>query len=314
MKWRLQVPSKTFILGEYAVLEGGLCLGAATTPIFEMAVTSSEKNHRVLHSIHPESPAGNFLSEHQEAFKNLNIQFVDPLSGLGGFGASTAQYLGLWAFREMVLKERSRDDLLQANSIKEMIHEYRNYSSRKQGRAPSGADVVMQLCGGLTWIDTSSWEVQELSWPWPELTGFFISTGNKLATHSHLQDLSDFNPSELFRILHQARSEFKSEDADLWLESVKYYSQALEMLGLVAPETRSLLNLMSELPGVKACKGCGAMGADVIFVVVNSTEVEAVNKYALKNKLKIIASTRDFSSGIRIHNEFSSRKQELSHD
>ncbi len=312
--WSLQVPSKTFVLGEYAVLEGGPCLGAATSPCFEMVFRESDRIQTLPAGIHPDSPAGNFFSDHKNIFETFDGKFFDPLAGMGGFGASTAQYLGLWGFREMVIKKRSYEDLLKSASIKEMIHEYRNFSSRKNGRVPSGADLVMQLFGGFTWINSSSWEVQKLNWPWSDQIGFFISTGNKVSTHTHLQDLSDFNPSELFRVLQQSRSDLKAKKADHWLESIGYYSQALGLLGLVAPETLALVQTLRSWPGVKAAKGCGAMGADVVFCVVDSMGEEEFQSHALKNQLRIVASTKNFSLGLTMKNAEVSKTGELSHD
>ena len=76
--WRLQIPSKTFILGEYAVLEGAPCLGAATTPCFEMIFAPSAEKQSAVSGFHPESPAGKFFRDHQDIFDSTKIQFMDP--------------------------------------------------------------------------------------------------------------------------------------------------------------------------------------------------------------------------------------------
>lgn len=308
---RLRIPYKSFILGEYAVLDGGLCLGAATEPYFEIDFKYSNKeitdynkvenveNDYNLDCFHKDSPAGKFLQKNEEIFQNIEIKFNDP-KRVGGFGASTAQYLGLLVYRECIAKDRKLDDLREPSEIKKIIDEYRGLATQDGARSPSGADLVIQLVGGVSWINTSSWDVQKLHWPWPQATGYFISTGHKLATHLHLQYLSDFNSSELFRILQLAKSSMKSNNFADWLESINNYSHALGLMGLVTTETDSLLTEVRQWPGVLATKGCGALGADVIFCVVQNELREKYEELIRRKDLQIITSTEHVADGVQL--------------
>ena len=168
---RLRIPYKTFILGEYAILDGGLCLGAGTEPFFEMSFSKkshSEPNLGTDNSpvFHQDSPAGKFLVKNSALFENIDFEFIDPL-GIGGFGASTAQYLSLLIFRECVIQKRNLSDLTEPSSLQKIVNEYRAFAVQDGARVPSGADLVIQLVGGLSWIDTSNWHVQKINWPWP---------------------------------------------------------------------------------------------------------------------------------------------------
>ncbi len=315
MDLRIRIPCKSFILGEYAVLDGGFCLGAATTPHFEIFFrANNNKSVQNLSLFHENSPAGKFLKSNFELFKNLEIKFSDPLLGQGGFGASTAQYLGLWAYREIVINKHSQSKFLEPEQIKSMISEYRDSAAGSGGRAPSGADLVIQLAGGFNWIDSKTWEIQKTKWPWPNLIGYLIATGNKLSTHTHLQDLNNFNSSQLFHILQQARSSIKTMNLDHWVKSVNSYSNELDQLGFVAPSTMTLLKEIRSWSGVLTAKGCGALGADVIFCVVRSDDEKTIQSHLLNKNLKIVATTETFSSGLEILPYETSINRELSCD
>src|SRR4051794_4338735 len=88
------VPGKTFLAGEYLALSGGPSLVFASEPRFELSVTSGAGKAE---GIHADSPAGLFIKKNQDYFKNFDLVFHDPYQGKGGFGASTAQFLGAYA-------------------------------------------------------------------------------------------------------------------------------------------------------------------------------------------------------------------------
>ncbi len=100
MSMVFSIPGKTFLAGEYLALYEGPTLVFLSQPYFELSVN---KGHGETAGIHKESPAGLFIRKHQEYFANFDLKFIDPYSGRGGFGASTAQFLGcyaLWLFKE----------------------------------------------------------------------------------------------------------------------------------------------------------------------------------------------------------------------
>lgn len=315
---RLRIPYKTFILGEYAILDGGLCLGAATEPFFEMKFFKKMNSDQYLSIdappiFHPDSPAGKFLLKNSAIFENVDFEYLDPL-GVGGFGASTAQYLSLLIFRECIWKKRNLSELTQPSSLQKIVDEYRALAVQDGARVPSGADLVVQLAGGLSWIDTSTWQVQKLNWPWAQASGFFVSTGHKLATHLHLQHLSQFNTKELFQVLEQSESAMKTNNFVDWLDSINDYASVLSSMGLVTTETGLLLIQMRQWAGVLAAKGCGALGADVVFCVVQNEYQEEFVDLAERNELRIIATTENLSAGSQIQIADENLTNELSHD
>lgn len=102
---RLSCAGKTFLLGEYLAMDGGPSILASTGPRFEMQF---EKNAASLkgassasskkHPFHADSPAGLLFREHQAQLQDIEISFLDPYQGLGGLGASSAQFLLLYAY------------------------------------------------------------------------------------------------------------------------------------------------------------------------------------------------------------------------
>ena len=115
-------PGKTFLIGEYAVLEGAPGILINTHPRFLFAITkrrgnapldalfssqfdleNKERNFQKIKpkpkpkpnttaSFHPGSPAGQWLKLHPQIEQSYDIKFYDPYFGKGGFGFSSAQF------------------------------------------------------------------------------------------------------------------------------------------------------------------------------------------------------------------------------
>ena len=63
------------------------------------------------------------------------------------------------------------------------------------------------------------------------------------------------------------------------------------------------LNLLSDLqsiPGVRAAKGCGALGADVVLVITKKDFGQGVKQYCEINGLKMLASNKDIAPGLQV--------------
>src|SRR5262249_128237 len=105
MKLQLTVPSKTYLVGEYLSLQGGPALLLNTAPRFKLTV--NEKTAGDNHAFFPvESPAGKYLKKYQKFFKKFSLTFHDPYDGKGGFGASSAQFCLLAAFKNYYQKNK----------------------------------------------------------------------------------------------------------------------------------------------------------------------------------------------------------------
>ncbi len=95
LRYNISFPSKTFLTGEYAVLEGAPAILVNTEPRFQFFVTEKAGNKEIKQSkegFHLQSPAGQWLERYPEISKNYHIEYQDPYFGKGGFGFSSVQF------------------------------------------------------------------------------------------------------------------------------------------------------------------------------------------------------------------------------
>ena len=93
-----------------------------------------------------------------------------------------------------------------------------------------------------------------------------FARGVKLATHEHLKR-HQAAPQDILRAcVGEAREAFASRNEDLLVAAVSRYASALFDTGRTAPHTVAILEKLLSEPWVRAAKGCGAMGADVVLI------------------------------------------------
>ncbi|MFC3908034.1 hypothetical protein ACFORL_02915 [Legionella dresdenensis] len=276
MNWH--IPAKTFLVGEYAAIAGGAAIILTTSPCFQLTLTDYAEQ-----TIHPESPAGLWLSQ-----SNITqaIDWHDPYQGIGGLGASSAQFIGVYlADCENQGIEPDCDSLLTAY-----------YQNAWQGRGlkPSGYDVLAQTQHGCVYINRQKNLMQNFDWPFADLGFLLLHSGHKLATHHHLQAINpDYPVERLSAISEQAKLAFETANSNLLVQAVNDYQHELARSGLTAHHTLEIVKQMKGADNVSAIKGCGAMGADVLLLLVPQTAL--LNKInALQNDgWKVLASSHN---------------------
>jgi mevalonate kinase len=313
MKIRLSAPSKTFLLGEYLVLKGGKALVLGTKPRFSLLADSKGRGH--VEGIHPSSPAGRFIENNQQIFRNWDIGFSDPHEGLGGFGASSAQFLFAYALSELAGETLTQNKIAQVGqtmselSLPNLWQAFREYAGHAEGIMPSGADVIGQALGSLAAIDiqppSESGKLPAISgfeqkWSFEQHGFFLVRTGRKVATHQHLRELKDIDVDELKSAFAVGEQAVQTADGELLAASVTLYQNALYKLGLVAHESSELIEALSSTEAVAAVKGCGALGADVLFVLFEKPNEAIVRDRLNLLGLSIVASEKDLSEGIKL--------------
>ncbi len=293
----LSVPAKTFLLGEYVALDGGPSILLSTEPRFELrvrAATATAAQTDVRLPFHPQSPAGLYFDKHRDDLSAWSYEFRDPSGGKGGLGASSAQFALLYAFQHDG-EWRGGVDTPWASVLKD----YRECAWNGEGVPPSGADIVSQLSGGVTWFDGRSLMVESITWPFPELGFTLLRTGHKLTTHEHLR-AGTVAPYEVLRtIVLEARKAFTSVDDLRLVESVNACALALRQSGLTATATTDLLDQMRDNHELfYAAKGCGAMGADIILALHARATAPDVSRWAAGRGLEVCGSHETLSSGL----------------
>ncbi len=271
---KLRFPAKTFLLGEYVALEDGPAILLTTEPCFEATVTTDSASS----DIHPESPAGLFWSSSE---MSGTLTWFDPYKGIGGLGASSAQFLAAYFTKYP-----------GALDMQVLLQAYWDVSCQT-GVRPSGYDVLAQAQQGCVYLNRAQSENTIYEWPFADIAFVLIHTGEKLATHHHLQTLQLTQAvNQLTPIVYQGKEAFDTGNSALLVEAVNAYYQQLLALDLVSLKTQAYIELLSKFPDVLALKGCGAMGADIMLALVPSARLEQAMHYFFAEDFSVLASTR----------------------
>ena len=278
MKWSL--PAKTFLLGEYAAVAEASALVLTTSPCFELSLI----DHKGLSGIHPESPAG--LWWQQQKYSDFGLIWHDPYEGCGGLGASSAQFLGSY-LAACHLLDKTPD-------MRDMLENYYKVSWSGKGLRPSGYDVIAQSQQGCVYINKHHKIVQSYAWPFDDLSFFLIHTGVKLATHHHLQDTTlPESIDSLSALVDEAKLSFELSNSTQFLATINQYHQKLVELNRVADHSLRLINTLKEYPEVRAIKGCGALGADIILLMTSRTDSLMLHKSLTAQGLTVLATEKN---------------------
>ncbi len=312
----LSFPSKTFLIGEYAVLNSAPAILVNTTPLFQFLITpKTEQSQRWIKSlnkkapttdtitiknnislyknIHPDSPTGQWLKRHPQIQKHWHIESIDPHKGQGGFGFSSAQ------FNLMYFLTQINDN----NDLKDPYNLWQSYKTLNfDGHAPSGADVVSQWMGHTCLFINKPFKAQSIPWPFEDLDSLIIRTGLQLQTWEHLKNISVKELTELSELSQQAMDCVNNQNAKGFVSSVEKYGLCLEEQKLVHKNTMALLSKIKKLKYVLTAKGCGAMGAEVITILCHPQHKQQIQS-DLKNLFKhnpMIADSSSITSGLQI--------------
>lgn len=242
-------PSKTFVVGEYAVLEGAPALLLGHAPFFEARFQPGASKRP---DFHPESPAGRLFAARPAQGA---ISLSDPHAGKGGFGASGAEFLSVFAAgRSLPVNDKERAAFAWSAW------------DAYQGNPGSGADILTQAHGVndeefFLRVEPRTRSLEAIKPGGLGLTLSLFRTGKKLDTH---RNLASPKLPEAAELVNQATESLKAGNASAFAKAVGAYGAELAKLGLLSPHSARALQA---LPPVPAAKGCGAMGADVLLVL-----------------------------------------------
>lgn len=264
------IPGKTFIFGEYSALLGGSALVFNHNPCFKVKTVDGEGT-----AFHPKSPVGKWMSLH-----NIKNDFLFSTHYTqGGFGGSTAEFLGVYA-----LNCEFNHRLINPVTL---LGEYKSLFTPPEG-VPSGYDLLAQWKGGFCSIHESK-IIESREWLFDDLDLCLFSTNNKLPTHDHLKNLALQNLDSLKVIAKSVMSKWLQNNQHDFLHELNNFAEELENKKLVDEKTNLLLAKIRSFPGVLACKGCGAMGADTILVIIEKKYRQELISGMEKNNLVVIA-------------------------
>lgn len=292
---KLRVPAKTFLVGEYLALSGGPSLIATTLPHFELKAD----NWRGTNPFAKNSPGGKLWSREASKLEHVELKFRDPYEKAGGLGASSAQFGLLYAYL-------NRHRIADGFDYRELLEIYRQCAWEGVGQPPSGADLVAQLVGGVTYFDGRLFEAERLNWPFPDLVFTLVRTGFKVATHEHLKEKQNVPEERLRALVQEAKEALKDENSTQFSAAVENYGVALAQAGLLHGESAQLIEALRKANdelglGVTAAKGCGAMGADIILVLHKVKQAAQLRGWFELRGLKICGTEKELSpTGLEI--------------
>ncbi|MFK8138452.1 MAG: hypothetical protein AB8E15_08840 [Bdellovibrionales bacterium] len=309
---QLSCPSKSFLIGEYAVLEGGHGIVVGTGPRFVCKASAvSEGDESSISGVSPAGPAMDFLKDNLECFSKWKIQMEDPHNGGGGFGWSSAQFLFLYTLNEMV-KSESFESLPDINPSR-LLEDFLRYSWDGEGWAPSGLDILSQLEGGILNIQSprkvEDGKLRPIEmgtydklgqWPFDDIQFVLMRTGNKIATHTHLSNLDSIGSSILGKLSEDAGSSLLDKNEESFISSINDFREALRDQDLVDPSSWNFQTQILQRPEVLAIKGCGALGADVILAVVVSELLVDFEEWANEADFQIVANSKEIQLGLTV--------------
>lgn len=282
----LSFPSKTFLIGEYAVLNSSPAVLVNTLPRFEFNIHFNSSSCR--HPFHKDSCSARWIKINQKLFSNISISCFDPHQGQGGCGLSGAEFNCVYFIKNKVKNVQ-------------LLNMWKEYNLLKTGS--SGADIVSQWVGNVCLFNPYPFSVRSLTWPFKNLSFALIRTGQKLKTWKYLKNLKKNSFPDLNMWARQAFQAVESSDEESFIRAIKEYAVALDKNGLVMEPTQYFLEKLKKNKDIVTAKGCGAMGAEVVVLFFQSCKEEKVMKFLENNE--IVSTSHSITHGISIKNKCS---------
>lgn len=182
--------------------------------------------------------------------------------------------------------------------LKLLLDDYHTVAYAGNGYPPSGADVIGQLYGHLVFFHKEVMQLDNFNWPFNDCGFCLLHTGNKVQTHQHLQTIGQFDSQILRDVIAAGKNSLLSKNSLHFANAIQHYQEALRQQGLQADATQKLLNRIQSHTGVLAAKGCGALGADVIFVLLENQYYNVFMDWAA-TEFKVIYAGNKTENGVQ---------------
>jgi len=289
----LSAPSKSFLVGEYLVTEAGPGIIINTEPRFELQLTKTADGYH--DGLDAHCPSAKYLQKHAAFFNEYQLKFIDPHHQAGGFGASSSQFLMLYCAHH-ILSGQNIDE-------SKLLEAYWQNCYKDKGIKPSGADIIGQLHGGITYFHKGQNKIQRLDWKFKDISFYLFRTNKKVTTHIHLQQAIKFDRELFSSIVKDTYDAFLQNDTMLFINAINNYYNALLKQHLVAANTINSISKLQKSDKILAAKGCGAMGADVILVLADSAYEKEIIDLAETLNLSDVATNTSLSPGLNYAKE-----------
>ncbi len=289
---KFTAPSKTFLVGEYAVLGNSPAIVLNTTPRFQLVAQRGETSFG---DLHPDSAAGLWLKQRAPLLDGWNLEFIDPHNRQGGFGASSAQFIFVHCLTTYLQSSFAKiTEVFDTNAV------WNDHQVLTDNRG-SGVDVLAQIQGHVAFVDAAAQYTKSMAWPYSEIGFGIVRTHQKIATHEHLQHIDRKAMSLLVRPSQACVESFGASSSEVFVGRLKAFSNSLKEFSLQAPAALTLIRLFEEQPWCLVAKGCGALGADTVLFLYPTEEKEKMITFMKKQRLNLVATNADLSPGLEMN-------------
>ena len=261
------IAGKVFIAGEYGVLAGGPAVVAAVGP--RHALSDEGARGVRLDDISLASPVGRLLAARSASGTAGKYHFLDAQPGVGGFGASTAQFA------------LAHEVLAPGLSAAEVWRVYCELHA-DESVPPSGGDLFAQIEGGIQhWLGEGQGEGRARPLRFHPDRTFELcilaaghQSGRKVPTHEHLPRLREIFERrapwlpELNALVECVALEITSAEGGALGATLQAVGDLLRREGLECDATSLDRTALGALPQVLGIKGAGALQADALVAVV----------------------------------------------
>ncbi len=354
MKTLLSFPSKTFLTGEYTAIVGGPSLVISTKPRFKLEVIypsvspstevsssvtpslmdtrkikrkTSQRSSGTCRGIHKRSPGGIWVRNHPSCFHNANIHFIDPHKGGGGFGASTAQFLGVYTWTQLWEQITSSPQhstlstpIMNTHMLETLWHKYRKTAWVGEGARPSGTDLLSQRQGKISLFSFPPFHHEIFSWPFHGHGFLIVRSHHKLATHKHLKGKRENDFKSLKPLSSNVVDAFKKKNWIDFMFAQREFYKALSNMELTDIRSKEMICKIDKNPEIQFVKPCGALGLEVLMVFfedIHRTKVQSYLHNLEQNLgLQVVSSDKDICNGQDIDfivDEESQDKETMNH-
>lgn len=263
------IPSKTFLMGEHYALEHGRALIAVHSPCFLFSAEELQLANQKS-SFHEKSPAGRLLFM-SSSLLQYKMDFQDPHKGAGGFGGSTAEFLGVYATQK---KRQSMNEMNSSEGLRELLNTYFKCLDTQA----SGLDLLAQtqVPNQVCLVDAShaAISLRSFKWAFPDIQVEIYKTPLKVKTHEvlsrNIEKPVEKRFAQEFAPLIEMAKAFEEQSSQGFVAAIKQGYHELFSRDLVCKPTVELCTHLAAQQGVLAVKGCGALGADTLLLVTES--------------------------------------------
>jgi hypothetical protein len=143
-------------------------------------------------------------------------------------------------------------------------------------------------------VGSASGTYESHPWKFQELDFLIFRSGHKVPTHEFVKEARLEKLKTLVGLSHETVQAYLQNDMAAFFDGLQAFVQKQTFLGLVDARAADLVERAEYDPDVLFAKGCGAMAADTLLMIVETSKAERVKK-RWSDQLEFVAQSRDLA-------------------